>query len=272
MGGWMGLHFWSKVLERHITVFCAQQAGQGGSLCFLEERETVTGGVDIWLAHWLPGKPTEQQAPHCHPSEGQAPHCPLKRTVRKLSHVRRVRWSGRVSRGCTESERAAILSGLTITLQHTLHDPYSFSMPPFCDIPGLRYIDGHWNQILQIQYRQLPLVSTNPGPPQEERWAPALREAFWWPSQESAVTGHVCCSMLCWVPLGVGPLSVCIEKNSPTGWTCVSKSQPSPFNTGQLRVARRWSVAQWRSQTRVLPMRRCGLESSSCTWPTAIEL
>lgn len=58
-------------------MFCAQQAGQGGSLCFLEERETVTGGNDIWLAQWLPGKPTEWQAPHCHPSEGQAPRCPF---------------------------------------------------------------------------------------------------------------------------------------------------------------------------------------------------
>ena len=141
----------------------------------------------------------------------------------------------------------------------------------FCDVPGVRYVDGPRNQIPQIQYRQLPLVFTNPGPPHEEGWAPALNEAFWWASQRSAVTVQICHSMLCWVPLGAGPLSVCKEENSPTGWTCVSKSQPSPFNTGQLRAAHGQSVARWHSPTGVLLTRRCGLVSSSCTWPTAIE-
>ena len=28
-------------------------------------RLPVIGGIDVWSAHWLPGKPAEEHAPHC---------------------------------------------------------------------------------------------------------------------------------------------------------------------------------------------------------------
>ena len=41
------------------------------------------------------------------------------------------------------------------------------------------------------------LVFTNPEPPPREGKGPALKQTFWWPTQESAVTVQVSHPMLC---------------------------------------------------------------------------
>ena len=48
-----------------------------------------------------------------------------------------------MGRGCAESKRTAILSGLTIhSPLHTLHNPYNLGLPLFGKIPGVRYVEG----------------------------------------------------------------------------------------------------------------------------------
>ena len=57
-----------------------------------------------------------------------------------IGYRRSRNWLGR---GCTESKRTAILSGLTIhSPLHTLHNPYNLCLPLFSDISGVRYVDG----------------------------------------------------------------------------------------------------------------------------------
>ena len=53
-----------------------------------------------------------------------------------------------------------------------------------------------------------PQVFTKPEPLPEGEGGLTLKEAFWWPSQESAVTVQICHPTLCWVPLGVDPLGL----------------------------------------------------------------
>lgn len=54
------LPFWSKVLEQHSTSSCSRQQVrqtlQQPLLPGTEWKVIATGGIDIWLAHQLPGK------------------------------------------------------------------------------------------------------------------------------------------------------------------------------------------------------------------------
>ena len=54
-------NIWSKVLERHPTVYGGQLAGHGSSLCSQGQAEVVSYRVktDVRLAHQLLGKPAE---------------------------------------------------------------------------------------------------------------------------------------------------------------------------------------------------------------------
>ena len=64
------------------------------------------------------------------------------------------------SRGCTESKRTAILSGLT---KHSTPTdparPLPLGLPLFLQIPGLRYVGVDCSQIPQMQYTQQQLKS-----------------------------------------------------------------------------------------------------------------
>ena len=48
--------------------------------------QVIEGGIDIWLAPWLPGKPVEEYLPGASPEEGQ----PCELGCRGYRH-----WSGR---------------------------------------------------------------------------------------------------------------------------------------------------------------------------------
>ena len=66
INGWGNLHIWRKVLERHFIVCGRKQQnmvavfarGRG------ERRVTSYRGNDGRWAHYLPGKPAEEHAPH----------------------------------------------------------------------------------------------------------------------------------------------------------------------------------------------------------------
>ena len=136
----------------------------------------VTGGIDIRLAHRLPGKPAEGHAPHCPFDKLSWWKCSdLKvRTItswgqrqvcRKASHVSRV-----------EVKQALVEQGIYREQENshpgwpdlTLH-PYrpcttlTVLVHPSCMISlGIqRYVEGHGHQIPQIHYGHQQLESIN---------------------------------------------------------------------------------------------------------------
>ena len=159
--GWGSSHVWSQVLEQYPTACGRQRGGRGGSLCFQGKGELISyRGTDVRWSHLLPG-------------EGACPSLPLSkeqstpgawgkhlgRSVRWLGY----RWSRQVmGKGCAESKRTAILSGLSIHLPHKFQPcwlykcmsplpPHSLPLPlsPFI-YTCILLVPTKWDQLVTL--------------------------------------------------------------------------------------------------------------------------